>query len=117
MALNFSIAEFADLVKKAHGARSGLHSIECDLVDPNPSALGVKVAIVKASVQMQSGETFTAHGSAEKGEHGYTIVEVAERRAKILALIEATNSAEMLEQADFKPNVTLINPSDQYAGQ
>ncbi|MBA2442059.1 MAG: hypothetical protein H0V53_06590 [Rubrobacter sp.] len=91
---------FAGLLDEAHSR--GLKGIDTDLVQVPEESNG-NVAVVKATVQMEDGRTFSGIGDASPDNVGRNIVphlmRMAETRAKARALRDAVNvSATALEE-------------------
>jgi hypothetical protein len=99
---------FAGLLDEAHSR--GLRSIDTELVQV-PTAENGTVAVVKATVEMEDGRTFSGIGDASPENVGRNIVphiiRMAETRAKARALRDAVNvgatTLEELSDADEAP--------------
>lgn len=99
---------FAGLLDEAHSR--GLRSIDTELVQV-PTAENGTVAVVKATVEMEDGRTFSGIGDASPENVGRNIVphiiRMAETRAKARALRDAVNvgatALEELSDADETP--------------
>ncbi|MDP9475688.1 MAG: hypothetical protein M3R38_08360 [Actinomycetota bacterium] len=100
---------FAGLLDEAHAR--GLKGIDTDLVQV-PTAENNSVAIVKATVEMEDGGTFSGIGDASPDNVGRMIaphiIRMAETRAKARALRDAVNvgvaSLEETSDADDVPS-------------
>lgn len=91
---------FAGLLDAAH--TQGLHGIDTELIQL-PAEANNNVAVVKATVEMQDGRTFSGLGDASPENVGRAIVphliRMAETRAKARALRDAVNvGATALEE-------------------
>jgi hypothetical protein len=99
---------FAGLLDEAHNR--GLSSIDTEIVQV-PTEENGQVAVVKATVQMEDGRTFSGIGDASPGNVGRNIVphiiRMAETRAKARALRDAVNvgatALEELSDGDETP--------------
>ena len=99
---------FAGLLDEAHAR--GLKGIDTDLVQV-PTADNGNVAVVKATVEMEDGRTFSGIGDASPDNVGRGIVphiiRMAETRAKARALRDAVNvgstALEELSDGDDAP--------------
>ena len=99
---------FAGLLDEAHSR--GLSSIDTELVQV-PTEENGQVAVVKATVQMEDGRTFSGIGDASPDNVGRNIVphiiRMAETRAKARALRDAVNvgatALEELSDGDETP--------------
>ncbi|CAA9457769.1 MAG: hypothetical protein AVDCRST_MAG37-3208 [uncultured Rubrobacteraceae bacterium] len=100
---------FAGLLDEAHNR--GLRGIDTELVQV-PTAENGNVAVVKATVEMEDGRTFSGIGDASPENVGRNIVphiiRMAETRAKARALRDAVNvGATALEElSDGDENVS-----------
>jgi len=91
---------FAGLLDEAHS--QGLKSIDTELLQPAAEENG-SCAVVKATVEMEDGRTFTGIGDASPDNVGRTIIphliRMAETRSKARALRDAVNvGAAVLEE-------------------
>ncbi|MGI8866891.1 MAG: hypothetical protein ACR2G1_09180 [Rubrobacteraceae bacterium] len=99
---------FAGLLDEAHSR--GLHGIDTDLIQVPDESNG-NVAVVKATVEMEDGRTFSGIGDASPANVGRNIVphviRMAETRAKARALRDAVNvgstALEELSDGDDAP--------------
>ena len=106
---------FAGLLDEAHAR--GLKGIDTDLVQVPTSENG-NVAVVKATVEMEDGRTFSGIGDASPDNVGRGIVphiiRMAETRAKARALRDAVNvgSTALEELSDGDDAPTAPAPSN-----
>ena len=106
---------FAGLLDEAH--QNGLRGIDTELVQV-PTAENGNVAVVKATVEMEDGRTFSGIGDASPENVGRNIVphiiRMAETRAKARALRDAVNvgatALEELSDGDEAPPPTGYPP-------
>jgi hypothetical protein len=106
---------FAGLLDEAHSR--GLRSIDTELVQV-PTAENGTVAVVKATVEMEDGRTFSGIGDASPENVGRNIVphiiRMAETRAKARALRDAVNvgatALEELSDGDEAPPTAYPPP-------
>lgn len=106
---------FAGLLDEAH--QNGLRGIDTELVQV-PTAENGNVAVVKATVEMEDGRTFSGIGDASPENVGRNIVphiiRMAETRAKARALRDAVNvgatALEELSDGDEAPPPTAYPP-------
>jgi hypothetical protein len=106
---------FAGLLDEAH--QNGLRGIDTGLVQV-PTAENGNVAVVKATVEMEDGRTFSGIGDASPENVGRNIVphiiRMAETRAKARALRDAVNvgatALEELSDGDEAPPPTGYPP-------
>ena len=112
---------FAGLLDEAH--QKGLRGIDTELLEI-PTQENGNVAIVKATVEMEDGRTFSGIGDASPDNVGRNIVphiiRMAETRAKARALRDAVNvgatALEELSDGDDAPPTNyppprVVNPS------
>ena len=105
---------FAGLLDEAHAR--GLKGIDTDLVQV-PTAENGNVAVVKATVEMEDGRTFSGIGDASPDNVGRGIVphiiRMAETRAKARALRDAVNvGATALEELSDGDDAPAPAPSN-----
>lgn len=121
---------FAGLLDEAHNR--GLRGIDTELIQVPDEANG-HVAVVKATVEMEDGRTFSGIGDASPDNVGRNIVphviRMAETRAKARALRDAVNvGATALEelsdgddappsQADYRRPTPVRQPAQETARQ
>lgn len=106
---------FAGLLDEAH--QKGLRGIDTELVQV-PTAENGTVAVVKATVEMEDGRTFSGIGDASPDNVGRNIVphiiRMAETRAKARALRDAVNvgavALEELSEGDDAPPANYYPP-------
>ena len=106
---------FAGLLDEAH--QNGLRGIDTELVQV-PTVENGNVAVVKATVEMEDGRTFSGIGDASPENVGRNIVphiiRMAETRAKARALRDAVNvgatALEELSDGDEAPPSTGYPP-------
>jgi hypothetical protein len=106
---------FAGLLDEAH--QNGLRGIDTELVQV-PTAENGNVAVIKATVEMEDGRTFSGIGDASPENVGRNIVphiiRMAETRAKARALRDAVNvgatALEELSDGDEAPPPTAYPP-------
>ncbi|MEW6637649.1 MAG: hypothetical protein AB1425_12660 [Actinomycetota bacterium] len=106
---------FAGLLDEAHSR--GLRSIDTELLQVPDEANG-HMAVVKATVQMEDGRTFSGIGDASPDNVGRNIVphiiRMAETRAKARALRDAVNvgatALEELSDGDDAPPAESFRP-------
>ena len=106
---------FAGLLDEAHGR--GLRGIDTDIVQV-PTEENGRVAVVKATVEMEDGRTFSGIGDASPDNVGRNIVphiiRMAETRAKARALRDAVNvgavALEELSDGDDAPPANYLPP-------
>ncbi len=109
---------FAGLLDEAHAR--GLKGIDTDLVQV-PTIENGSVAIVKATVEMEDGRTFSGIGDASPDNVGRMIaphiVRMAETRAKARALRDAVNvGAGLLEELSDADEMTSTPAAGQPSG-
>jgi hypothetical protein len=107
---------FAGLLDAAHN--QGLHGIDTELIQV-PDNANNNVAVVKATVEMQDGRTFSGIGDASPENVGRAIVphliRMAETRAKARALRDAVNvGATALEELSDGDDGAPGGPPDAY---
>jgi hypothetical protein len=106
---------FAGLLDEAH--QNGLRGIDTELVQV-PTTENGNVAVIKATVEMEDGRTFSGIGDASPENVGRNIVphiiRMAETRAKARALRDAVNvgatALEELSDGDEAPPPTGYPP-------
>ena len=113
---------FQGLLDEAHAR--GLKGIDTDLVQV-PTPENGNVAVVKATVEMEDGRTFSGIGDASPDNVGRGIVphiiRMAETRAKARALRDAVNvgatALEELSDGDDVPTPSVSEPAAATAGR
>ena len=109
---------FAGLLDEAHAR--GLKGIDTDLIQ-TPSAENNNVAIVKATVEMEDGRTFSGIGDASPENVGRQIaphiIRMAETRAKARALRDAVNvGVASLEEMSDNEDIPSPPPTQRSGG-
>ncbi len=113
---------FAGLLDEGHAR--GLKGIDTDLIQV-PTAENGQVAIVKATVELEDGRTFSGIGDASPDNVGKMIaphiIRMAETRAKARALRDAVNvgvaSLEEMSDGDDLPSPPVAQRSGQNQGR